>query len=226
MELVQPITYLLQGAAFGLTAAASPGAFQSYLISQTLSGGWKRGVPVALAPLISDPPIVIAIVVLLDQLPTRLIDIIGIGGGVFALYLAWGLWKGWRQDGRTISLEDAGRGEVLSTNEEQATPQKSNQTFWGILGRGALINLLSPGPYTFWALVLGPILLGALEESSVDGIAFLVGFYTTFIGGMLLLVALFHQARRLGAGVVRALTLTSILILAVFGLILILGNLR
>ena len=83
------------------------------------------------------------------------------------------------------------------------------------------MNLLSPGPYTFWALVLGPILLSALKQSALHGLAFLLGFYGAFIGGMLLLVTLFHQARRLGPSVVRALVLVSILVLVAFGALLI-----
>jgi threonine/homoserine/homoserine lactone efflux protein len=54
------IPFFLQGAALGLTAAGSPGAFQAYLINQSLSGGWRRGALVALRPLISDPPIALS----------------------------------------------------------------------------------------------------------------------------------------------------------------------
>ncbi|MBK7455571.1 MAG: hypothetical protein IPJ46_18150 [Anaerolineales bacterium] len=42
------------GIGYGLAAASQPGPFQTYLISQTLTRGWKRTLPAALAPLVSD----------------------------------------------------------------------------------------------------------------------------------------------------------------------------
>jgi threonine/homoserine/homoserine lactone efflux protein len=51
------LTYLLQGAALGIAAAITPGTFQTYLISESLTGGFRRSAPIAFAPLISDLPI-------------------------------------------------------------------------------------------------------------------------------------------------------------------------
>jgi hypothetical protein len=83
------------------------------------------------------------------------------------------------------------------------------------------MNLLSPGPYTFWTLVLGPLFLRAVKQKPIYGGAFLLGFYIAFVGGMLGIVILFDQARRLGQRAVRVLTLASIVILLIFGIILI-----
>jgi threonine/homoserine/homoserine lactone efflux protein len=191
------VTHLLHGAAFGIAAAATPGPFQTYLISETLAGGWRRGGPVAFAPLISDLPIILLALLLLDQVPARFLRGINLAGGLFSLYLAWGLWKQWRASAgkEHICHERAGSG----------------------LCRGALMNLLGPGPYLFWTLVVGPILLSALQESLLHGGAFVLGFYGIFVGGLLALVGVFHQARRLGSRVVRAMLLISIGILAVLG---------
>jgi threonine/homoserine/homoserine lactone efflux protein len=212
---------LLQGAALGLTASVSPGPLQTYLINQTLTGGWRRGAPVALAPLISDPPIVLTILLLLNQLPRRFIEVISLSGGLFVFYLAWGFWKEWRN----VNIGPASGAEAHTEIQTDAQPVAS-PGIWSVMGRGALMNLLSPGPYTFWTLVLGPLLIDALGQSSIHGIAFLIGFYSLFVGGMLGIVALFHQARRLGPKVVRALTLLSIIILLIFGGLLILKGLR
>jgi hypothetical protein len=84
-----------------------------------------------------------------------------------------------------------------------------------------ILSLLSPGIYVFWILVNGPILLSALEDSLLLGISFLIGFYTFFVGGMLGIVMIFHFARRLGPRVVRVMTLISIIILVIFGILLI-----
>ena len=84
------------------------------------------------------------------------------------------------------------------------------------------MNALSPGPYTFWALVNGPILLSALRQSWVYAAAFILGFYGMMICGYLFIIALFHLARQFGPRVVNILTLLSIAILVLFGGILIL----
>jgi threonine/homoserine/homoserine lactone efflux protein len=61
--------YILQGIGYGLAAAAQPGPFQTYLISQALIKGWRRTVPAALAPLVSDGPIIALCLLVLSQLP-------------------------------------------------------------------------------------------------------------------------------------------------------------
>lgn len=199
--------FFFQGLALGLAAAFSPGPFQAFLISQTVAKGWKHAVPIAFAPLISDGPIIVTILLVLDQLPANFLRILGVLGGLFVFYLASGLWQQWRKG---IPNE----AEYFEQNVSMGGKLK-------VLLKGVLMNLLSPGPYTFWTLVTGPILLAALRQSSLHGVFFLSGFYGTLIGGMLAIAILFHLARRLGPGVVRGLTLASIFILVVFGGLLI-----
>jgi threonine/homoserine/homoserine lactone efflux protein len=196
------LTLLLQGAALGLTAAASPGPFQTLLISESLAGGWRRGAPVAFAPLITDLPIILLTLFLLGQMPAGFLRVISLAGGLFVLYLAWALWRGWRSGSGSTPVSD-----------DPVDARKG-------LGRGVLVNFLSPGPYLFWGLVNGPILLAALRQSPLHGGAFVLGFYGIFITGLLGLAGIFHQARRLGPQVVRALLLTSILILVIFAALL------
>ena len=82
--------YLLQGLGLGLTAAAQPGPFQAYIISESLSRGWRRALPAALAPLLSDGPIILIAILLLTRLPAGWERILNLLGGLFVLYLAWG----------------------------------------------------------------------------------------------------------------------------------------
>ncbi len=173
-------------------------------------GGWRRGLPVVLSPLISDPPIVIAILLLLNKLPAHFLNAISLLGGGFALYLAWGFWKHWRQASKVPAEQHPTLGRT-------ADPASGS---WSILRRGVLMNLLSPGVYTFWVFVLGPLFLQALQHSLISGCVFLLCFYGAFVGGMALLVGMFHQARRLGWQTVRALTLISLMILTIFGMLL------
>ena len=82
--------YIIQGPGYGFAAAVKPGPFQTYLISQTLSKGWKRTLPTALAPLLSDGPIITLCLLVLSQVPAWLQRFLYIAGGLFILYLAFG----------------------------------------------------------------------------------------------------------------------------------------
>ena len=63
------VWYLLQGLGYGGAAAAQPGPFQAYLLSQTLKNGLRSTLVAALAPLMSDGPIVLLVLLVLTQMP-------------------------------------------------------------------------------------------------------------------------------------------------------------
>jgi threonine/homoserine/homoserine lactone efflux protein len=190
--------YLLQGIGFGFAAASQPGPFQTYLISQTLTRGWKRALPAALAPLVSDGPIILLSVLVLSQVPEWLQRILYVAGGVFILYLSYGALKAWR-----------------NFDEHQTSPEISDHQ--NIL-KAALTNMLSPGAYIFWTLVTGPILLAGWRESPVNGLGFLAGFYFTLVGGLAAIVIIFGTAAKLGPKFNRALLGISSIALLGFGL--------
>lgn len=194
----------LQGIVLGIAAAATPGAFQVYLITQSIIHGFKQGKQIALAPLISDPPIVIIVLLFLNQLPRSFMKVVSIAGGIFVIYLAVSTYIKWRKSS-TINIDQ-------------------HQTFRGNIFRGAIINILSPGLYLYWTLVNGPLLLSALQQSYLSGVSFLIGFYGLFIGGMLAMAALFAQFRRLGDKFISGMQLISAIILASFGIFLLLRS--
>ena len=141
------------------------------------------------------------------------------------MYLAYGLWRQWREKDQSSSSEVD--GETTASNTENLHPDKAisqgskeNGSAWRITAKGAMMNILSPGVYVFWIFVNGPILLTAFQQSAGYGIAFLIGFYGIFITGLLGIVALFHFAHRFGPRVIRTLTLISVIILAIFGIFL------
>jgi len=211
--------YIFQGAALGITAAATPGPFQTFLINQTLASGWRRSLPLPFAPLVSDPPIILAALLLIDQLPENFNQILNLAGGVFIFFIVWGLWREFRKKKRSTSTDFETENTSSTVNEKKKQP-------WRIVWKGALMNLLSPGPYMFWGLVLGPILLQSWQISSLHALSFLFAFYFSLIGGMLGIVFLFHQTRRLGERVIQYLVLISIFILLIFGIYLIIQGLH
>ena len=204
MEFAPFSRFFLQGAALGFSAAATPGSLQTLLISETLLGGFKRGARITLAPLITDAPIILAVLLILNRVPSDVLRVLSIAGGLFVLYLAWSLLIQWRS------------GVQVKTNVEGAQP-----IGWKGLWRAAIVNWLNPNPYIFWTLVGGPTLMAALQQSIAYGVAFLVGMYGVLIGSMLIIAAVFHFARNLGPRIVRGLLLISIGVLAIFGSLLI-----
>ena len=88
--------YIIQGVGYGFAAAIQPGPFQTYIIAQTLTRGWKPTLPAALAPLISDGPIIALCLLVLSQVPIWFQRFLYIAGGLFILYLAYGAYKSWK----------------------------------------------------------------------------------------------------------------------------------
>src|SRR5512133_3719391 len=163
--------YIVQGIGYGFAAAVQPGPLQTYLISQSLLKGWRKSLPSALAPLISDGPIIALCVFVLSQVPAWLQRFLYIAGGLFVLYLAYGAYKSWK-------------------NIEMQTSQPESTSGQSIL-KAALTIALGPNPYIFWTLVTGPILIKGWRETPVNGIGFLTGFYLTFILSLAALIIVF-----------------------------------
>jgi threonine/homoserine/homoserine lactone efflux protein len=191
--------YILQGIGYGFAAAAQPGPLQTYLISQALTKGWKRALPAALAPLLSDGPIIALCLLVLSQIPLWLQRFLYIGGGLFILTLAYGAYKTWRDFDPNIPFV------------ETKAPQS--------LLKAAFINLLNPSPYIFWSLVIGPIFLTGWRETPLHGVGLVAGFYLTMIMSLSAIIIVFSSARQLGPKVNKLLLGISAIALFCFGLL-------
>jgi threonine/homoserine/homoserine lactone efflux protein len=77
--------YFIQGVTFGFAAAVQPGPFQTYLISQTVSHGWRRTLPAVFAPLLSDGPIIALVLLVLSHVPDGAIQFLRLAGGAFVV---------------------------------------------------------------------------------------------------------------------------------------------
>jgi len=185
------IPLLLQGIGFGYAAGVTPGPLQIFLVTQTLQYGWRHAIWLILSPLLSDGPIVALILVVLQQASDDLLRAVGLAGGAFVLYLAWGLWKQLR------------RGDFNPIPEGAATASTPASP-WAALRKAVAINMLGPGPWLFWGTAMGPVVIAAWRDSRPSAVLFVAGFYATFLLVMAVQVLLVAQARRLGAGMVRA----------------------
>jgi len=191
------LLYFIQGLTFGFAAAVQPGPFQTYLISQTVSHGWRRTLPAVLAPLLSDGPIIIVVLLALVRLPNTVIQILRLAGGAFVIYLAIEAFNTWRRFASVALAIPPGPKSLI---------------------QAAFVNLLNPNPYLFWSLVGGPLLLASWRETPLNSLAFLGGFYLILIGSMAAGVILFGTTGRLGPKVKRALLGISTLALLGLGI--------
>ena len=131
------LTYLILGATYAFAAAMQPGPLQAFIVSQTLKIGWKRTLPTAFAPVLSDIPVIIIVLLLLTNFPSWLLRFLQIGGGLLLLYLAYGSFR-----------------TFLNFNKlKNAEENKRDNTFW----KAVMINILNPNPYLGWSLVMGPL---------------------------------------------------------------------
>lgn len=188
--------YLFQGLSLGLSGAASPGPFQAFLIGHTLRDGWRRALPAVFAPLLSDGPIILVMLLLLTNLPAGFLRGVQILGGIFVIYLAWKSFQSFHYFQPAIQPPGAAR-----------------QTLF----QAVTVNFLSPGPYIFWSLLAGPALVKGWRETPAFGLSFLIGFYAAMVGGLALLVLVFSLARQMGPRVSRVLLGLSAVALLGFG---------
>ena len=159
------IELLIAGITLGLYAGFSPGPLLILLISQTLKHGYKEGVKVAFAPLITDLPIIIITVIFLSLISSYsyILGIISIFGGLYLLYLAYESFK-------TKDLK-----EELELEEPKS------------LKKGVTVNFLNPNPYLFWITVGGPIIITVYMTNALSILVFITGFYALLIGSKIVL---------------------------------------
>lgn len=193
------LTYVVLGAGYGFAAAVQPGQFQAYLLSHTMTHGWRRTIPVVFAPILSDIPVVSLVLFVLSRVPPAFVHALQVAGGLFLLYLAFGALSAAR-----------------SYEQAAAEPTAAHRTIL----KAALVNLLNPNPYLAWALILGPLLLEAWRRAPSTGIGLIVSFYGTMVLATLGIVLLLGAARSLGPRIARTLVAVSAVALAGFGLYL------
>jgi len=191
--------YFILGAALAFAAAVQPGPLMTYLISRTLSAGWRSALPAALAPVLSDGPIMIVALVILKRVPAPLVRYLHMAGGFFLLYLAWCAFRAWRKTGSGASMDTASPGR-------------------GLL-QAVAVNLLNPNPYLGWTLVLGPLFLKGWREAPPLGLALLAGFYGTMVlalGGIIMVFGLIRNAGRAVSKILLAASVAALVLLGAY----------
>lgn len=162
--------FLLPGAIIGLAAGLSPGPLLTLVISETLMYSRSNGIQVALAPLISDIPILLVTYFLFDQLRdmSTILGAITMLGGIFLAYLGY------------VNLR-------VNESKFQANGGSSHS-----LRKAMIVNLLSPHPYIFWFSVGGSYMV---KGDLMDCGSFLAGFYLLLVGSKVTVALVTHKGK-------------------------------
>ena len=193
------------GIVLGLSAGLAPGPLLALVISQTLKHNVKEGLKVALAPLITDLPIILLTLYVFMRLAhfELVLGIISLFGGLFILYLSY---------------------ESLHTKPLDITTQHTDPKS---LRKGALINALNPHPYLFWCSVGAPAMVKAQQESRFGAVAFLAGFYLFLVGAKVVTALVVSRSRTFLAGSIYVYTMRLLgVLLFLFAMLLFRDGLR
>jgi threonine/homoserine/homoserine lactone efflux protein len=168
------IPFIISGIVFGLGGGLTPGPLMTLVITETLKHGTREGLKVAMAPLITDFPVVLLSIFLLSKLSeiNLIIGIISLIGAVFLVYLGYEsfTFKGVEIDTKLFK------------------PQS--------LKKGIIANVFNPAPILFWISVGAPTVLKGYEVSTMAAIYFVFFMYLCLVGSKLLTAVLVGKSRQ------------------------------
>jgi threonine/homoserine/homoserine lactone efflux protein len=193
------LEFLSAGILLGLAAGFAPGPLLVLVISETLRHGIKAGLKVSIAPLITDVPIILVSLLLLNSLAEYkpILGCISIFGGLFIFYLAY------------ESLKT--RGVDLNLSAVRT----------GSFKKGVITNALNPHPYIFYMTVGAPIIYRSIQQHILATLSFVGSFLLLLVGSKVVLALVVGRSRtflngRLYIWVMRTLGV----LLVVFSLVL------
>ena len=167
------LIYFTTGTLFGLSAGLSPGPLATLVISETLQHNVRAGIKVACAPLITDLPIVILSIFIVNNLSNfnGVLGIISLLGGAFVFYLGI----------KTCRIKS------FRVDKSDAKPKS--------LLKGIVVNILSPHPYLFWFSIGAPTLIKAANQNLFSAFMFVVPFYILLVGSKIMIVLLAGKSK-------------------------------
>lgn len=167
------LTGLVTGLLLGSAAGLAPGPLMTVVIAQSLKHGPREGCKVALAPLITDGPIIATAFLVAGHLEHAqpLLGLLSLAGGLFVLYLAAQTFLA-----PPPTLENPG-------------------PVTGSWLKGVLVNVLSPHPWMFWLTVGVVTLTRTSSRGYGEATVFLGTFYLFLVGTKIGLAVLIGRSR-------------------------------
>lgn len=174
MALSTAAGLLLAAVSLGLIEGIKPGPLMAVVISETVRHGWKSGLKVACAPLISDGPVILLAALLYGVIALNITAqaTLGLLGAAVLVWL--------------------GIDCVASSNQDLdlTSPEKERS-----LRKGIITNLSNPNMYLYWSLVGAPFLLSAYAEQPLLPFLFIGGFFTALISLKIVIALLVNNSR-------------------------------
>jgi threonine/homoserine/homoserine lactone efflux protein len=167
------IEYLSAGVLLGLAAGVAPGPLLVLVISETLRHSIKAGIKVSIAPLVTDVPIILVSLLVLNRLADfkTILGCISILGGLFILYLGY---ESLKTKGMEFKLPEAGPGSFK---------------------KGVLTNALNPHPYIFYMTVGAPVIFKGLNQNFMCAFSFVGSFLLSLVGSKAVLAMGVERSR-------------------------------
>jgi threonine/homoserine/homoserine lactone efflux protein len=185
--------FLSGGILLGLAAGFTPGPLLVLVISETLRHNIKAGIKVSIAPLITDVPIIVISLLVLNRLADFkvILACISIFGGLFILYLGY------------ESLKIKGVELNLASH--------SSNSF----RKGVITNALNPHPYIFYMTVGAPIIFRSINQNILSTVLFVGSFLLFLVGSKVVLAMVVERSRSFlqGSVYIWAMRILGILLL-------------
>lgn len=156
----------------GIVSGISPGPLTALAINETLVKGRKGGYIIAFIPILTDLPIILLSLYLINEISgsNLIIGAISFVGALFLVYLAYA---------------------TFNTNE--LAPKSSIATSsWK---KGIITNYLNPYPYIFWLSVGSPTVLLYGNSNIISVVFFIFSFYVGLVGSKLVIVELTYKSK-------------------------------
>lgn len=157
------IACVLIATVLGLFAGFAPGPYTTMVAATGLERGFRAALPIALAPLVTDVPPVLAAVLVVQRLDWLALTMLGLSGGVIIAM---------------IGVRFLRTHAVLPMASLAGEPHVRQSVR---LGHVLTTNLLNPAPWIFWFVAGGPLLLVQLRASWLRGAVFVVVLFAVNI---------------------------------------------
>ena len=167
------IEFLAMGSFLGLAAGMSPGPLLAVTISETLQHGKWEGIKVAISPLVTDLPIILAVLFVLSHLTNSdfFIGIIAFFGASYLIYSG------------IESLK-------IKKDSVELNVEKKNA-----LKKGVIVNFGNPHPYVFWLSIGGPIIYKSFSTHVWATILFIASFYIFLVGSKVVVALIVEKSK-------------------------------
>ena len=185
-----------------MAAGFTPGPLLVLVISECLRHDIKAGIKVSIAPLITDVPIILISLLVLNRLANFkvILGCISIFGGLFILYLSY------------ESLKTKGVELNLASH--------SSNSF----RKGLITNALNPHPYIFYMTVGAPIIFKSINQNILSTILFVGSFLFFLVGSKVVLAMIVERSRSFLQGSVYIWVMRILGILLLFFSIILFGD--